>query len=186
MNTDKANPEASDAAQTPAEAAAAAPADPVATTVDPVAALQAELDEVRNKYLRSLAEYDNFQRRASRNELVAKSEGVARVASSVVGVMDHFDMALVQDPSKATAEQIIAGVRVIREELLKILSQNGVTLITPAKNDEFMPGRHEAVTQLPAEGAESGRVSQLFQAGYLLTSLSGERVLRPAKVAVAP
>ena len=75
---------------------------------------------------------------------------------------------------------------VIREELLKILSQNGVTLITPAKNDEFMPGRHEAVTQLPSEGAESGRVSQLFQSGYLLTSLSGERVLRPAKVAVAP
>lgn len=185
MNTDKATSDASDAAQTPADDAAA-PADAAASPVDSLAALQAELEEARNKNLRLLADYDNFQRRASRNELAARSEGVSRVASSVVGVMDHFDMALVQDPSKATAEQIIAGVRVIREELLKVLSQHGVTLITPAKNEEFLPGRHEAVTQLAAEGAESGRVSQLFQAGYLLTSLGGERVLRAAKVAVAP
>jgi len=153
---------------------------------DDFAKLQAELDEARSRALRVMADFQNYQRRALLNEQTARTEGAARVVSSIVGVVDHFDLALTQDPATATAEQIIAGVTVIREELLKVLAQNGVSLIRPAPNDEFTPGRHEAIMQQQAEGIEPGRVVALFQPGYALTTQAGERVIRAAKVSVSP
>jgi molecular chaperone GrpE len=74
------------------------------------------------------------------------------------------------------------GVKVIRQELLKALESGGVTVISPQPGDEFDPNRHSAIMQQPAEGVEPGRVSATFQPGYAL----GDRVIRSAKVAVAP
>lgn len=148
--------------------------------------LESELTETKNKLLRTVADYQNSQRRALQNEQQAKADGVSRIVSDVAVVLDHFDLALGQDPSKVTPDQLIGGVRVIREELVKILSRNGVALIQPQPNDEFQPGRHEAVMQQPADGIEPGRIVATFQPGFLLTTLTGERVIRPAKVAVAP
>lgn len=154
-----------------------------ASMQDKLAQLTAELDDAKARALRLMADYQNFQRRSHLNEDVAKQQGIASVVSSVVPVLDHFDLALMQDPSKASAEQIIAGVRVIREELLKALAQRGVGVIAPQPNDEFNPGRHEAVMQQPADGIFPGHIVQCYQLGY---TLGPERVLRPAKVVVAP
>ncbi|MCW5768908.1 MAG: nucleotide exchange factor GrpE [Phycisphaeraceae bacterium] len=151
-----------------------------------VTALESELTDTKNKLLRTVADYQNSQRRALQNEQQAKADGVSRIVSDVAVVLDHFDLALGQDPSKVTPDQLIGGVRVIREELVKILSRNGVALLQPQPNDEFQPGRHEAVMQQPADGIEPGRIVATFQPGFLLTTLAGERVIRPAKVAVAP
>lgn len=154
--------------------------------IERVSALEAELDDTRNKLLRTVADYQNSQRRALQNEQQAKADGVSRIVSDVATILDHFDLAIGQDPAKVTPEQLIGGVRVIREELVKILGRNGVSLIAPQPNDEFEPGRHEAVMQQPAEGIQPGRIVSTFQPGFLLTMLTGERVIRPAKVAVAP
>ncbi|MBX3362751.1 MAG: nucleotide exchange factor GrpE [Phycisphaeraceae bacterium] len=94
--------------------------------------LESELTETKNKLLRTVADYQNSQRRALQNEQQAKADGVSRIVSDVAAVLDHFDLAIGQDPAKVTAEQLIGGVRVIREEMLKILSRNGVTLIHPS------------------------------------------------------
>lgn len=156
---------------------------------DDIAKLEAELDEARSRSLRIMADFQNYQRRSFVNEQNARTEGAAKVVSGVVGVMDHFDLALTQDPDKASAEQIIAGVKVIREELLKVLHQHGVSIIRPEPNDEFTPGRHEAIMQQKAEGIQPGGVVAVFQPGYAIAapgSPTGERVLRPAKVSVAP
>jgi molecular chaperone GrpE len=148
-----------------------------------------ERDEANQKYLRTLAEFQNYQRRSLQNEQFAKAQGAAGVVQSVVNVIDHFDIALGQDPSRASAEQVISGVRLIRDELLRALQQHGVGLINPVPGDEFTPGRHEAVSMRAQDGVAPGRVVQTFQAGYTLAGggVSGqERVLRPAKVVVAP
>ncbi|CAG0951238.1 Protein GrpE [Phycisphaerales bacterium] len=150
---------------------------------DRVAQLLAELEDAKGRTLRIMADYNNYQRRALQNERLARSDGTADVVKSVVGVIDHFDIALNADLSKATPEQIVDGVKVIREELLKALAQHGVGLINPARGELFQPGRHEAVMQMSAEGVDSGHIVQTFQAGY---TLGADRVLRPAKVAVAP
>lgn len=150
---------------------------------DKLAQLTAELDDAKARALRLMADYQNYQRRAYLNEDVAKQQGIASVVASVVPVLDHFDIALNQDPAKASAQQIIDGVRVIREELLKALAQRGVGVIAPQPNDEFFPGRHEAIMQQPADGILPGHIVQCYQLGY---TLGPDRVLRPAKVVVAP
>lgn len=147
-----------------------------------LASLNAALQDANDKYLRMLADYQNYQRRSLQNEVVAKREGAKSVVSAVVPVIDHFDLALAQDTSKVSAEQIAQGVKIIRDELMKALATQGVSTIVPQKNDLFEPGKHAAVMQQPADGVESGHVVACFQAGYTFN----DQVLRPAKVSVAP
>jgi len=149
---------------------------------DPIEVLQRERDEFESKYRRALADFQNYQRRAVQNEQEARLAGARSVVGSVVNVVDHFDLALQLDPAKTSAEQVIGGVRVIRDELFKALQTHGVSAIEPRVGEEFQPGRHEAVMQFAAEGVGAGCVSMVMQVGYAI----GDRVLRPAKVAVAP
>jgi molecular chaperone GrpE len=155
---------------------------------DRIVQLEAELEDARNRTLRLMADFQNYQRRALQNEVVAKQQGVASVANTLTTVVDHFDTALSQTNKSASPEQILAGLRLIRDELVKGLAQHGVTPINPAPNEVFEPGRHEAVMQQKSEGIEPGHVVSTFQAGYALAGSGGvpERVLRPAKVVVAP
>jgi molecular chaperone GrpE len=153
---------------------------------DRIAQLEAELDDARGRALRLMADFQNYQRRAIQNEVVAKQQGIAGLAGSLANVVDTFDSALAQTSPTASAEHVITGMRMIREELLKALSEHGVTQINPKPGDLFEPGRHEAVMQQKAEGVEPGHVVSTFQAGYVLSSGLSERVIRPAKVVVAP
>ena len=155
---------------------------------DRMVQLEAELDDAKNRTLRLMADFQNYQRRALQNEVVAKQQGVASVAGSVATVVDHFDTALTQTSKNANPEQILAGLRLIRDELVKALSQHGVTQLNPQPGELFEPGKHEAVMQQKAEGIDPGHVVSTFQCGYTLAASGGtpERVLRPAKVIVAP
>ncbi|MEK6702684.1 MAG: nucleotide exchange factor GrpE [Planctomycetota bacterium] len=154
--------------------------------MDRVAQIETELAEANAKYLRLAADYQNSQRRSLQNESHARAEGAARVISGILTVVDHFDLALNVDPEKATVKQVVGGVQVIRDELMKTLLTHGVGLIAPKPGDEFQPGRHEAVLQQAADGVGPGLVASCFQAGYTLTVSGVERVVRPAKVAVTP
>lgn len=139
--------------------------------------------------LRAMADFQNYQKRSLMNESIAKASGVAGVVTGVVTVLDHFDLALQQDITKVTAEQLIGGVKVIREELIRVLQLHGVGIVNPKPGDDFVPGIHEAIMQQHAEGIAPGKVVATFQAGYTLAGGAaggGERVLRPAKVSVAP
>jgi molecular chaperone GrpE len=81
-----------------------------------------------------------------------------------------------------SAEQIASGVKVIRDELFRVLQKHGVSLIEPAAGDEFDPHRHQAVTQMQDESVQPGHVVRSLQTGYALN----DRVIRPASVAVRP
>lgn len=155
------------------------PAEPGASDLE---ALQIALQDTHERYLRTLAEFQNYQRRALQNEQVAKREGMKSVSNTIVNVIDHFDLALNQDTSKVSAEQIVSGVRIIRDELMRSLAQHGVAVIFPAKNDLFEPGKHAAVMHQIADGVEPNHVVMCMAAGYMFQ----DQVLRPAKVSVAP
>lgn len=147
-----------------------------------IAQLEGELMEANQRYLRSVADFQNYQRRSHTNEQVARQSGISSVVTHVASVIDHFDLALNQDTSKASAQQIVDGVKVIREELLRAIQRVGVQIINPQPNDDFTPGTHEAIMQMPLEGVEPGKIARTFQPGFAM----GERLIRPAKVAVAP
>ncbi len=144
--------------------------------------ITAERDEAIMNWKRSLADYQNFQRRAAQNETEAHRQGVTSVLGSILPVLDHFDLALTQKPTDESATKILEGVKVIRAELIRALENHGIKLISPQPNDEFDPNKHSAITQLAAAGVEPGRISMTMQPGYML----GDRVIRSAKVGVAP
>lgn len=152
---------------------------------DPTAALIADLEarlaDAEHKYKLALAEHHNYARRALQNELVAKDQGKRSVVETLIPVLDHFELALAMDASKASAESVIGGVRLIREEFLKALQVHGVGQLSPAPGDEFTPGRHEAVMQQPHDALAAGLIVSTLQPGFTL----GDRVIRAAKVIVS-
>lgn len=144
--------------------------------------LEADLAQMENRWKTSLADFQNFQRRAAGNEVEARARGVRDVCESMLGALDSLDMALSQDPSSITPAQMFQAIGTIRAEAMKAMARHGVLPIEPEVGEAFNPGRHEAVMQQQAEGVEPGCVAKVFQSGYSM----GERVLRPAKVAVTP
>ena len=138
-----------------------------------------EVAELNEKYLRTLADFQNFKRRSIENEARERASGIAQVARSLVPVLDQFDLALA---ASGDAERLREGMKLIRQELLKVLSKSGIELIEPSLGDEFEPTMHEAVMRQAAEGVAPDAISMVLQPGYRL----GEMVIRPAKVAIAP
>lgn len=139
-------------------------------------------DEMQGKLIRATADHQNFQRRASGNEREARTGATQGVVQSLVPLLDTFEMALLQDPEKVAAEQVIEGVKLIRDEFLRMLSGYGVSSIDPKVGDVFNPMEHAAMMQQAVEGIEPGHISINMGIGYKL----GDRVVRPAKVAVVP
>ena len=143
--------------------------------------LRGELDEAISARQRALADFANYQRRAIENESRASKRAAVQVIRSILPVLDHFDLALNQDPSTLTAEKLMHGVKIVRDELTKALEQQGVTAIRPEKGAEFDPQKHEAMMHQQAEDIAPGCVVSVLQPGYAI----GELVIRPAKVIVA-
>lgn len=139
-------------------------------------------DEMQDKLLRAAADHQNFQRRAALNEREARTSATQGVVQSLIPLLDTFEMALLQNPEKVTALQVIDGVRMIRGEFLRMLSGYGVSSIDPKVGDEFNPAEHSAMMQQVVEGVEPGHIAINMGIGFKL----GDRVVRPAKVAVVP
>jgi len=143
--------------------------------------LARDRSELGSRLQRAHADFQNFQRRSRMNEDEARRQGMAGVVQSVVSVLDHFDLALTQNVETASAESILGGVRVIKDELIRVLTSHGVSVIEPEIGADFDPNRHEAIVQQPSDAHEPGAVVATMQPGYAL----GERIIRPAKVAVS-
>ena len=139
-------------------------------------------DAAREDRLRALAEVSNNQRRAAENERRVELASRARVYRGVIPVLDQMEMALDQDLETVSPQQLAEGVRIARDELAKVMAEQGVERIEPAIGEVFDPVRHEAMLRQEAEGVESNHIVMVMQSGYRM----GEQVLRPAKVAVAP
>jgi len=144
--------------------------------------LEAQLAEAQEQRRRALADFQNYQRRALVNEREAREEGAVSVLNSLMSVLDYFDMALRQDPETATARSVMDGVELIRHEVLKVFQDHGVSWIEPKRGDAFEPSRHEAIGHLPDPEIDPGHIVHVEQHGCLV----GDRVLRPAKVFLAP
>ncbi len=159
--------------------------DEVAQLLEAYQTLQERLEEAEERHeqlLRHVSDAKNETRRAKENAIDQRRQGVTSVARDVITALDHFDMALSQDLSKANPETLVQGMRAIREELVRAITQHGVSEISPQAGDEFDPTRHEAIAQHALEGVGPGRIVSAVQVGFAL----GERVIRPAKVVVSP
>jgi molecular chaperone GrpE len=145
-----------------------------------VARLDGELAELKDKYLRLAAEYDNFRKRAvkERTELWAKSQ--ADVVQRLVDAFDDLARFAHVDPAQTDAKTIHDGVDMVERKVWKELEALGVTRIDQV-GVPFDPNLHEAVTTRPADHpTKDHTVGTVLQSGYRL----GGALIRPARVVV--
>ena len=169
-----------EAAQQTQEAAAAAP------QPTPSTALEREHAEMKDRLLRTLAEMENLRKRTEREVADARLYGVSSFARDILVVADNMRRALDTVPPEARADaeagmkSLVEGVELTERELLKALEKNGVRQFTP-QGEKFDPNLHQAMFEVPDASVPAGSIVQVVQPGYMI----GERVLRPALVAVA-
>jgi molecular chaperone GrpE len=157
-----------------------------AGTADPVAEAAREAAQYKDKLLRTLAEMENLRKRTEREVLDARAYGIAGFARDVLAVADNMHRALeaigpdLREGADPRVKALIEGVELTERELMKILERNGVRKFSP-QGEKFDPNFHQAMCEVPTSDQPPGHVAQVIQAGYML----GERVLRPALVAVS-
>ncbi len=147
---------------------------------DLIAELQAKVESLEDALLRSKAEYQNFQRRSNAERQDSVRFANAELMRSLLNVLDDFERSLAACSGDATVESIVAGERLVHENLLKALADNGLEVID-ARGKPFDPAIHEALMQMPSDQFAPGTVVEQVTKGYRLR----ERVLRPARVIVA-
>jgi len=166
-------------AEVATEPAAAVEAPEPAVEAEPAAEPETDWHDLA---LRKAAEVENLRKQSAQRVQKATRDGMRRVAVELLPALDDFERAL----SHAEAEeaddehQLTKGIRLVQDQLLAALRRAGIETFSP-KGETFDPHLHEAIATAPVEGAQSGTVVEVYQAGYRL----GEDVLRAAKVVVA-
>ena len=136
--------------------------------------------ELRDKYLRLAAEFDNYRKRTTRERAEAGSRAQGELVKHITDSLDDLGRVIAVDPASTDARSVIEGVDLVSKKLLKALTAAGLEIIDPV-NQTFDPAFHEAVATEPALSPEDDHVvSQVFQPGYRFAG----QLLRPARVVV--
>jgi molecular chaperone GrpE len=157
-----------------------------ATPAGEPAAPAQETAELRDRLLRSLAEMENMRRRTEREVADARAYGISAFARDLLAIADNMRRALdafgaePHEAADAGTKALLEGVELTERELLKVLEKHGVRKLD-AEGTKFDPYRHQAMYEVPDESVPAGTVVQVVQPGYAI----GERVLRPALVAIS-
>jgi len=138
---------------------------------------QAQAAEYKDGWQRAVADFQNYRKRVERENSGVYQNALAEIIKSYLPIVDDLERALQSRPADLAW---VEGIELIYRKLQAILEAEGVKRIE-AEGQVFDPNVHEAISQEPAEGQESGRVIAVVQNGYML----GERVIRPAMVRVA-
>lgn len=150
---------------------------------DEIAALEAERDEMRNKFMRALADAENSRKRSERDRREAENYGGSKLARDMLPVYDSMKRALetVNDDLRGQAAGLIEGVELTMRELRNIFEKHGIRVIAPEVGDVFDPQIHEAMFEAPVAGTKAGQIIQVMAEGFMLH----DRLLRPAHVGVS-
>ena len=157
-----------------------------AAAPQPSTALDRELADAKDRLLRALADMENMRKRTEREVADARVYGISNFARDILGVADnmHRAMQALDDELRAKADEatkaLLEGVELTERELMNVLEKHGVKRIEPL-GQKFDPHRHQAMFEIEDTDVPAGTVKQVVQAGYLI----GDRVLRPAMVAVS-
>ncbi|HET6519895.1 MAG TPA: nucleotide exchange factor GrpE [Geminicoccaceae bacterium] len=152
----------------------------------PDAALEAEVAELKDRLLRTLAEMENLRRRTARDIDEARKYAVTGFARDLLEVADNLGRALQSIPERAKEEaefvrNLADGVAMTERALLNTFERHRIAKVEPRPGDRFDHNRHQAMFEVETDDQPPGTVAQVLQAGYVI----GDRLLRPAMVGVA-
>lgn len=141
--------------------------------------LQKELEELKDKYMRANAEFENIKKRMEKEKLSAMAYANESFAKDLLDVLDALEAAVNVECQDEISLKIKEGVQNTLDLFLKKLEKHGVALIKDEK--EFDPNLHEAMFHVDSENHQSGEVVTVLQKGYKIA----DHVIRPTKVSVA-
>lgn len=151
-----------------------------------ISELNAEVAELKERYLRAAAETENVRKRAEREKNEVAQFAFQRFARDLLSVVDNFNRAIdslkpeVRASLAPNVAAVIEGIEATERELLTIFERYGIKKID-AKGQRFNPNLHQAIAEMPSAEFPAGTVIDVAQTGYTL----GERLLRPAMVMVS-
>jgi molecular chaperone GrpE len=148
------------------------------TPVDELAAVTAERDEYLDLLQRVKADFENYRKRAARDQERLVSHAHERLVRELLPILDDLERAL-EAAERHEETKLVDGVQLVEKSLRKALAKEGLAEI--AADGAFDPHVHEAVLAKPGDGAEPGSVLEVLQRGYRI----GDKVVRPARVIVA-
>jgi molecular chaperone GrpE len=160
-----------------AETAKHIPREPLSDEAE--STLRAELEHMREMYLRKLAEFDNYRKRTDREREEFRRLAAEGLVRELLPVVDNFERAL-QHAEEADPETFMNGVEMIASQLAELLRREGLESVDP-EGAVFDPELHEAVQRVEDTDHESGTVVSVLSKGYTF----GGRLVRPAMVTVA-
>lgn len=147
---------------------------------DHIAALEAERDDFRDRFMRALADAENARKRAEKDRREAENYGGSKLARDMLPVYDALARAIdAADP--AVAPELVEGVELTLRELQSVFSRHGITVIAPVIGDRFDPQVHEAMFEAAVPGTTAGDIIQVMANGFMLH----DRLLRAAQVGVS-
>ena len=141
-----------------------------------------QLVENRDKYVRLLADFDNFRRRAHKERQDIIQYGHENLVKDLLSTVDNLDRAIehAHQSDGGDLASLLQGVELVQRELYAVLAQHEVHVIN-AEGSQFDPSLHEAMAQVQDDSAAANSVIEVLQKGYQLR----DRLLRPARVVVA-
>ena len=157
--------------------------------IDPITALTAERDDLKDQLLRAMAEMENIRRRAERDVAQSRQYGHLNFARDLLSSFDNLSAALSAAPKMDGDEaanlddgvkNLLIGIEMIAREIESVLERHHITRINP-QGEKFDYNLHQAMFEIESGEAEPGTVLQVAQPGYQLR----DRLLRPAMVGVA-
>jgi molecular chaperone GrpE len=142
--------------------------------------MKQQLGELKDKYLRLYAEFDNYKKRTVKEKIDMMKTAAQDTVSALLPVLDDFDRAKVNAEKEDTKEEFSEGVRLVYQKLYNVLKQKGLEPME-TNGQVFDPELHEAFTEIPAPTEDmKGKVVDTIERGYRLN----DRIIRHAKVVV--
>jgi molecular chaperone GrpE len=157
---------------------------PPADELEALRARAEKAERERDEYLdlaqRTRADFENYQKRAQREQAQERRYACGPLAADLLQALDNLERATIAARQAGEEGPLVQGVAMVQNQLLDVLRRHGVTRIE-AEGRPFDPNLHEAVMQQPSAEHPPHTVVQVFEQGYLLH----DRVLRPSRVAVS-
>ena len=148
--------------------------------VDPLEAAQNEIADLKDKYLRTMAEFDNFRKRTMKERQELIFNGGEKTITALLPVIDDMERAIANGEKTEDPQVLRKGMQLIFQKLMKVLEAQGVSKIE-TENADFDTNLHEAIALVPGMGDDKkGKVIDCMATGYKLN----DKVIRYAKVAV--
>ena len=146
-------------------------------------ALRAERDDLKDKWMRALADAENARKRGDRDRREAENYGGSKLARDLLPVYDNLKRGLeaATDDQREVSAALIEGVELTMREVVSVFKKHGIEPISPEIGERFDPQNHEAMFEAPVPGTKAGDIIQVMTEGFMLH----DRLLRPAQVGVS-